>query len=98
LMLKTVKEVAPGAGFPPGPPMFGFGTEAVLAPLFTAAGFERPVVREASVEVSFPSFDAYWNALVLGAARLGGVVRALPEAARAELVTRLRAATADRLG
>lgn len=98
LMLRTVKEVAPAAGFPPGPPMFGFGTPDVLRPLLAGAGFAEPEFREAAVDLAFPSFDAYWNALVLGAARLGGVVRALPEAVRAELVVRLRAATAPRTG
>ena len=98
LMLTTVKEVAPTAGFPPGPAMFGFGTEAALAPLLHHAGFRDPEFREVAVDLTFPSFDAYWNALVLGAARLGGVVRALPEAARDELVMRLKAATAARTG
>lgn len=98
LVLRTVKELAPDAGFPPGPPMFGFGTAAALAPLFAGAGLVGPEFREVAVDLVFPDFDAYWNALVLGAARLGGVVRVLPDAARADLVARLKAATASRTG
>lgn len=98
LMLDAVKAAAPGAGFPPGPPMFGLGSEAALAPLLAGAGFVRPVYREAATQLSFPSFEAWWNALVLGAARLGGVVRALPEPAQVRLREDLRAATAARTG
>jgi len=98
LMLETVKAVAPDAGFPPGPPMFGFGTEAALGPLLQAAGFVQPAFAECSVELVFPTFEAWWNALVCGAARLGGVVRALPPAAQAEFERRLRERVKDRMG
>jgi ubiquinone/menaquinone biosynthesis C-methylase UbiE len=98
IVLNGLKELDPGASFPPGPPMFGFGSEAVLAPLLAAAGFGAPRVAEHRAELWFPGFEAYWNALILGAARLGGVVRALPAARQEELKERLRAATAARAG
>lgn len=95
-ILTAVKAVAPDAGFPPGPPMFGFGTPAALAPLLTSAGFDRHAFREAAVELVFPTFDHYWNALVLGAARLGGVVRALSPDRQAALRERVTTALASR--
>ncbi len=95
-ILTAVKAVAPDAGFPPGPPMFGFGTRAALEPLLRAAGFSDPVFREAHVDLAFPSFDHYWNALVLGAARLGGVVRALPADRQAALRDRVATALESR--
>ena len=97
LVLGTLKDVAPEAVFPPGPPMFGFGSEAALAPLFAEAGFGPPRFAEHRAELWFPNFDAYWNALVLGAARLGGVVRVLPQARQEALRERLRAAVSARV-
>lgn len=95
-ILTAVKAVAPDAGFPPGPPMFGYGTPAALQPLLDAAGFTRPLFREVGIELEFPTFDHYWNALVLGAARLGGVVRALPADRQAALRDRVAGALAPR--
>lgn len=98
LMLETVKAVAPDAGFPPGPPMFGFGTDAVLRPLLEHAGFSGVAFAETAVDLEFPTFEAWWNALVCGAARLGGVVRALTESQRADFAGRLRELVRDRTG
>jgi len=98
LMLDAVMAAAPGVGFPPGPPMFGLGSEAALTPLLASAGFVQPVFREAATQLTFASFDAWWNALVLGAARLGGVVRGLPEETQGRLRSGLVAATAVRTG
>lgn len=98
IMLDAVKDAAPGAGFPPGPPMFGLGTDTALGPLLAEAGFSRPRYREAVTRLTFPSFDAWWNALVLGAARLGGVVRAMPDDARNRMRADLQSALASRTG
>lgn len=90
LILDAVKRIAPDAGFPPGPPMFGFGTPEALAPRFARAGFAPPVVDEVAVTLTFPDFASYWNALVHGAARLGGVVRMLPAPVRTALELRVQ--------
>ncbi len=98
IMLDAVKAVAPQAGFPPGPPMFGFGSEAALAPLLKGAGFTQLAFSAVQTELTFRSFDDYWNALVLGAARMGGVVRSLSEDARQKLMQRLKEVTNRRQG
>lgn len=98
IMLDAVKTVAPLAGFPPGPPMFGFGSEAILGPLLATAGFSQSVFAVAPAELVFPSFDAYWNALVLGAARMGGVVRSLSPDAQQAMIRRVKEVVAAHQG
>lgn len=85
LLLDTVAVFAPQLKEPHGPSMFGFGNLHTLEQAMLKAGFTGVKIEPVPQAVAFRDVQHYWDTLVQGTGRLGGVVRGLPEETRAEV-------------
>jgi SAM-dependent methyltransferase len=78
---------------PPGiPGPFSLDDRASLAGLVTGAGLAGVAVEDVAVPLRSPSFEAWWTRTTALAGPLAAIVAGLPDATRAALADRLRAA------
>jgi len=78
---------------PPGiPGPFSLDDRDGLATLLAGAGLANVVVEDVTVPLRSPSFEAWWTRTTALAGPLAAIVAGLPDATRASLADRLRAA------
>jgi SAM-dependent methyltransferase len=78
----------PPADLPPGPPIFRFADEGVLAQLLEDAGFSDVTVQTIAFDEHLSSPTEHWEAIMGGAVRLPPLVFGQPEPVQREIRSR----------
>jgi ubiquinone/menaquinone biosynthesis C-methylase UbiE len=79
LLLKTMVRIAPELKQPGAPGLYSFAPVGVLDQAMAKAGLWQIVSSRMSGVFAFKSPDEYWDTLVDGGGRTGGMLRSLPE-------------------